>query len=127
MQFLKHLLKRKKITFAFISNKQIETDNIKQSFEDLNCELNEIQLMDVSRFATRSNITLVFPGGGNNEIVEAYYNRVIESKNKPAKLLVVSDDIVWKNRHDDKFVFNLPANSHHYEIARNLHYLSLIG
>ncbi len=128
MELLSRVNRKKRIDYTLIADELSEAQEIQNDFEKLNCILKEVRTTSIAVSTFKTRVILAFLKKGNTELLEEYYNKALENnKQSLIKFLVVSDEQVWKKRHDDRFVFNLPANSHRYEIARNMHYMSLVG
>lgn len=128
MKLLRHFGKKNSVLFTLITGRFADAERLKRELEGFDCVLKEIKTDTNSLSAVSTNIVLAFPVTDNHEVIEEYYKTMVGNKSKDIpKLLVISDDLIWKNRHDDKNIFNLPVNSHKFEIARNLHYLSMVS
>ncbi len=128
MELLSRVNRKKRIDYTLIADELSEAYEIQGDFEKLNCILKEVKTKGIALSTFKTRVILAFLKKGNKELLEDYYNKVIENnKQSLIKFLVISDEQVWKKRHDDRFIFNLPANTHTFEIARNMHYMSLVS
>ncbi|MBS4063277.1 MAG: hypothetical protein KGZ74_01890 [Chitinophagaceae bacterium] len=127
-QLLKKLIKYKSIRYKLVAESSVEVEEIKLQLAKLDCKvenINEASLMGGNN--KNSVIVLAIAKDSAKNQLEEYYQKAIVRKHPNVKFLVVSDEPIWKKRHDNQTVFNFPSNTHSYEIARNLHYLSLVG
>jgi hypothetical protein len=131
MTFMSNILSRffriRKVRYNLISDAHTDVAAILQQLEDLGCRLQKKRLNLLNQRANESSICLAFVQGLTISELEDCYQKTITNRNTNVKFLVVSDCQLWKNRHDNVTVFNIPSTTHSFEIARTMHYLSLVG
>lgn len=126
--FFRKIIKNKKIRYKLLVDSKAEAIEIKSELSKIDCKVDfDIEsLVDDSK-RKGSLIVLAYVKDHAKVELEEYYQKAVFCKLNNIKFLVISDNQVWKKRHDNQLVFNFPSNTHSYEIARNLHYLSLVG
>jgi len=124
---LSYLFRLRKVRYNLIAGAHADINPILQQLDELGCELQNASSGLSKGWGKESSIYLAFVNDMTKSELEENYQKIMSTRSANIKFLIVSDCPLWKNRHDNKIVFNIPSATHSFEIARTMHYLSLVG